>query len=286
MKRSTVFLVAALIIPAGISLLGVAAGVRQLKGGARSDLSDGISLNGENGSGTGLLEVVRDETVPVGADLALNINAAELDLQFDDALVSEGHLKIEVKGNHQVRIEIKPDEWTIEPVEKSDEVRVTIQLPTAFKSLAFELNAVRCNVNGRNKLKADLFKLILQAAKCDMSFDELRINKFIAEINAGKLDLNARRLAFVGITTGVFSLRNAAGSVEVHIAEAPEHSFRSDVSMGDLEVFRGDDHESIKGIGQGHRVEGPKGSPEFDIEVNVGKIEFRIDKIVPATQKI
>lgn len=300
MKRSVLLISAALIIPAAISLVGIGLGVRQVKPVVETDELQKDSLDQLFKRLIGPLKLVQEGKVPVGKELKISAFVAQLAVTFDGALRGQALLRVESETPDMAKVSLAPDLMSFAPNEDGEPIQVTLVLPTTFDSLEIQMNGSRCEFTARvpveihslkiavrgskcefefQKLAGESFSLALESGKVDLRMDLVEEQSFDVKVAAGKLTWEIQQLQFAGTGSRFWKLQNATGKSEVHISQAPAHALLARVKLGKLELVRGDSRESIAGLNQERSFSGPPGAPEMGIDVEMGKVDFRIDKV-------
>ncbi len=297
MKRSNGFLLIALTLPAIISIAGISAGMQKLKPveGASGDFGNMIeSMSGD-------MQIIHEALVPVANELKLTANAAQVEVRFDSSLQGKARVKVESATPELAVISIGERQMSFAPTDKGQTLRVTLSLPTNLDKLSADFNAVRCDVQADTPVKILDMSLSVQASKCDLEWRTLTTQKFKAEINAGNLDFRAEtwfggdfiweinaanldlrlgRLKFADDGKRNFSVSSSTGNGEIHIERSTTAELNANLTMGKLEVDLVGQRLELSGLNQKHRIDAKQGAPSFDLEVNMGKLEFKVGQFL------
>lgn len=294
MKRSQAFLLAALIVPAAITLGTAASTIKEFpKGGVSFDNMQNFF---ERISGP--THLVREETVAIDPHLVIDAAAAELNVTFDETLTNQAHLKVETKGATTADIEITPTRLAFKPVTDST-LRITLSLPVSFAALDVKLQAGKCDLEGKKVTIAGLFQLQTEASACDIQFESLQSQSTKISLQAGKisldtdvmqtesitatteagtLDWDMRLLKITDQNNPAISVTTAAGNSRFTIEEGDAFTLKTRVNMGSLTVSRDGSSETISGMDQERTFAGAAKAPLVTFEVNQGKGEFSVGK--------
>lgn len=302
MKRSTMFLVAALVVPAAITTAGLVAGVKRLKPLKGSDPMSGSSLNHLFERIEGTLPLVQEQSLALNGSLSIEASASQVDIHFDDSLRGTAQVKVESSTPGLAAIQLSTEQITFEPKEGGAPLRVTLRLPTSFKSLKLSVAASRLEVASEKGLNVDDFNIHSDASHSHFALSELKTKVFNGDINAGNIDISAallsaesltwtaqasqmqwdiRRMAFVGKDKKGLRVDASAGNVDISIDESQQFAVNASSTMGNLVMQRGNETVSLSGLSQEDHLEAPEGAPLIELGVNMGNLTFKVETITP-----
>jgi hypothetical protein len=302
MKRSTKVLIAALAIPALISLV---VGVRVM-----NNVIEGSAANAGSGKGSfkelfdrvsGPLPSVYDNTVPVTEELRIVATATQIQLEFSPDLNGSAHIKVESATPELVEYSLTDRELRFAPKEGGKTPRITVAIPTTFKNLALEFAASRCELKAAAPISIVNFEMQIDASACELrlndiankdwrgEFDASQVDVSAAKVassaidwrvNAGLLEFRAADLAFTNNAGDALNVAVNTGNAEIKIESAPNHSIRAAANMANVKIRRGDSEEAISGVTSEKTISGPEGSPTIRLEANMGNLDFAIAKLL------
>lgn len=310
-KKSTVFLILALTLPAGIALAGLAGGIRLAAIGTpglneREFESDRLgSLFGGGGSaGSGTLVTLKEGTLTIDRALSVVVDGGELELTFDPALKGEARLVLSGTKEPEIKVTTDPGRLAFAPpANAKTRFKVTLALPVALDRLDIASRAGRCDADAEGPVSIGALSLDVEAGTCDFEFDSLRVDTFTLKAQAGKSDFQADRLvakkATLDLASGslTFAVKElgfatpdkesglvvkvATGNADLRVDSIAAHSLTVRSRTAALDLRRAGTSLRTRGLPLERRFAERDGAPEVELHVDAGKVDARFDTVAP-----
>jgi hypothetical protein len=293
MKKSTLFLLLALTLPALIYFLGL--------GGAISSWRQGNNTYTQGSSTANALPKMPDSRETSSSEFAIDEDftfvASTIDLQliFDASLKGKAEIAIISASEGEVQVESSAARLAVSGKSKKAEARVVVKLPTKFKSLQVNIGAiggvVKGDINSESLeikssasqvkfdfgiVKVDNLDFAINGGEIDFRADSVLGRAFDLKFNAGEFTWSSKNLVFAEKGDRSFKVKLNAGDCSINLGKLASFALSATVQAGHLEFQHGNDDFTLSGIGKKKHLAGPAGAPELDFKVNAGSMEITI----------
>jgi hypothetical protein len=291
MKRSTKFLILAVVVPAVVHFVGVGAVIAKIKD--KSSLP--VSIEAVKKETLLITDFAQKRSTPIGAELRIEVEAVDLEARFDPMLSGTAEVAIEADRDKEVKVLLSPTQLVFS--RQSDgkgKVKVQLRLPGKYKELSLHCRAARCLAEG--SLNSTLLEIKSDASESTLGFASVVSQRFELKSNSGEMDFSAdsfqgttlqidtnagestwkvKKLEFMGKDKSWMKVHLNAGSSSVIFAGVEKFGVDAKVNAGQLSLQQGKNIHELSGLKESLHLPGPAGSPQLEFKVNVGNLKVR-----------
>lgn len=301
MKRSSIVLMAAAILPPLISVIPLAIAGRNGVNSAPTaaplfyDNHDQV-IDADGPSSDTALKEIRNETINIGKVLEIVAKGVTLTVKINSELQENAKLVVKSNNPTELKSYITPSQLLFENNKHQGKVYVELEVPTTFSTLSLDFAASEAHLNWQNQtFKADRLQMRVAASSAHLDATTIETKHLKLQVDAGSFTGNIGRLkveteevavnsgdakwhvadqTFLGGAAGLLSFQCNAGKIEADFGKLVDYSLNAKANMGSAKITRNGEEQSLAGMAQKIENKAPAGSPELHLDVNMGSLTF------------